>query len=291
MAYPLINGAEINGSEESTGIGSAGGLALGKAGQATAVSIAYVAGSTPIQIPGAAGLKTYIAPPGLNLLTAGTPMAVYQALLRPAGLNLLTAGAPSLDISVFPESAKPFVFGANRAQLGTDVVLYPPGMDLVRDGWHSIERGMPGANQAATAVGQVALRIGGAAVEPATMAFDVAGSTPLVFGQSGAGRYVMVGGSRPIAIGTPSIRVTSFAQPATALRIGGASIQISIRPPGIRLGKAGVPTALASGSEVWVDGAHALVFGAPRGLKMAAYARPARPIRFGPVQIDRGTAC
>lgn len=212
--------------------------------------------------------------------------------LGPASWYSIVRTSPAvLRITALADGASPLNIGTHKAQLGTDNEIRPPGLNLVRGGWHSAELGMPAPNQAVTAMGSVVMNIGGGSVVPGAMFGDAAGSSPLVIGQSGVGRYAIAVNSKPLHIGAHGVGVSAFAEPSTPLHIGGASICVSVSPPGLRLGKAGVPSIFSAGSEAFADGSFALMFGPTLQPKLSVYARPSRPLHIGVPAIDRGTSC
>lgn len=290
MTYPLINGETINGEEDGGGVISFAGLDVGVAGTAVVRVPVDVGSAYPTEF-GDLATAFPIAPAGLDVGISGTHSGLFQKPLPFDGLDLGVAGVPSVRVTAYPQSAQPLEFGPFRAQNGVDVEVTPSGLNIGRTGLHGAIAGQPAPVLAVQVASVRPLEIGALSVVRSGTVVEPASALPLEIGPLATGIALTVAGAHPLEIGGINTAVVVSVQSATPVQMGGMTTQSSVAPAGIDIGVSGTHSANADGITIHVGSAQPLELGGFGALGFAAYVRSARPMKIGPISIDRGSAC
>lgn len=219
MSYPLINGAEINGTD-SGGVLTEG-IELVSAG-VHSLALALEAGSAqPLE------LGDFIVQIGFNV--GATPAGLD---LVHSGLHSVFMGQPGADVTLFAPGVRVLELGAIAAGLGGVTVdggsaqpleLGGPGLSIagLAAGAHALEVGEAGFSFDADAQGAVALEFGsiGARFRLAHTGIDMgrSGTHALV----AAGVIAQAAGANVLEVGDPSQpHFTAFARQSFPLELG-----------------------------------------------------------------------
>jgi len=286
MAYPLINGAVINGEDAV----ETKGIDLVRAGHYLAVNVGLVAGFAPLEL-GTPSAKLSIRPPGLDLVRTATHSIRYNQALKPPGLDLVTAGTANTHSTLYALGASPLELGTPRVKTGVDVELVVGGMDLVRTAQHGILPALTPDNKVLMVAGKSALELGEPRIELKKITITAQGYAPLELGSPSAGQALQVAGASPMELGTPSVATTIKAKGASPMELGTPSVSVSLGHSGIDLVRAGKTSVRSADAALQVAGAAPLELGQPGTVAITLYARPFIALELGTPRIDRGTAC
>ncbi len=289
MAYPLINGAAINGAQEQ-GDSPTRGIPMVLSGTQTAVRVLLAPSADALKL-GAHRTQRPLRPPSLELAQGGVPTAKFQATLYPAPLPMAIEGQARLVLTVFAESADALALGAAKVKTGTDVELKPWGMGMCVTGQATATQTQPQPSVTYQVPAARAMRYGAAAIELPSIVLRPQGADAL---RVGGARLVQVARAAPshaMTLGQP--RTVQIVKPASghALALGQAGIHTGLRPAGISLAVGGVPSVRLAQRVVQVDAADALQLGYPGPLAYAFHVRQSFALELGRPTVARTNQC
>lgn len=286
MTYPLINGATINDDDQ----GATVGIDLARAGPAQIKSALLADGAGPLEL-GAPAVRVSINPPGMDLVSEGQSFIRYQHFIRPAGTDLVTAGPAGLSVVLRAEGAVALELGEPRVRSGVDVALKAFGIDLVRQGYHSIMLAQPAPNIVLQAASARPLVLGAPSVNSATVVLQAGGAMALQLGMPTSHVSLGASGARPLELGTPAVAFRLRAAGAAPLELGAPTVAGAMRLEGIDLARAGMARMVSGVNALAAAGAWPLELGAPGRHAITLHARQSFPLALGRPSIDRGSAC
>ncbi|MFN7152931.1 MAG: hypothetical protein ACK4OE_04500 [Acidovorax sp.] len=289
MSYPLINGATINGEEEGLLLQ---GLDLVVADTALMVEVMLPDGAEPLET-GDVALEFHLDPDGLDLVATETHEAIYDAVITPVGIDMVVAGTAGTFVTYIVGSAYPLELGANRPQLGRDIVLIADSIELVREGLHSALTAMPAPDIAVTVGSARPLILGDLpAIERGTITLDATSAFPVELGTPGVTAVMLANSAQPMELGAPGTGQIAAAQSVQPLEMGAQPVLAFYGfAIGIDIGRQGRHSALRGPVEVFVDSAQPLEFGGTGLPAIALHARQSFPLQVGLPAADRGMTC
>lgn len=287
MAYPLINGATINGMEGSTGTQ---GIDL-VAHQAPMAARSVIGQDAFALSFGTAAIQFTISPPGLDLARAEPHVIKFNRNLIPAGVDLVRSEPPTVAVHVADSGHMPMEFGAAKVQIGQDVGLAVGGLDLARLGPSGIVRGSPPAVTAIQANGVRAMELGHPSVDAGAVAVMASGAQPLELGDGHVVVDVLALGTHPLALG--ELQAVARLQTASVrgLEMGGPSLVIAMATAGIDLCSVGRPQILPQACVLHAAGYQAFEMGVPTDLPVQVRSRQYFPLALGQPGVYRGITC
>jgi hypothetical protein len=289
MAYPLINGAAINGAEAS-GDSPTRGIPMVLSGTQTAVRVLLAPSADALTL-GAHRIQQQIRPPSLALAQGGVPTAKFQATLYPAPLPMAIEGQAHLVLTVFPESADALALGAAKVKTGTDVELKPWGLGMCVAGQATATQAQPQPSVTYQVPAAHAMRYGAAAIELPSIVVKPQSVDALRMGGTRLVQVVKAASSQAMALGQP--RTVQIVKPAAAhaLALGWAGIHTGVRPAGIPLAVGGVPSVRLAQTVVQVESADALQLGHPGPLAYTFHVRQSFALELGRPTVARTNQC
>lgn len=289
MAYPLINGAAINGAEAS-GDSPTRGIPMVLSGTQTAVRVLLAPSADALAL-GAHRIQQQIRPPSLALAQGGVPTAKFQATLYPAPLPMAIEGQAHLVLTVFPQSADALALGAAKVKTGTDVELKPWGLGMCVAGQATATQTQPQPSVTYQVPAARAMRFGAAAIELPSIVVKPQGGDALSLGVPRMAQVVKVQPASALNLGQP--RTVQIVKPAAghALALGWAGIHTGLRPAGISLAVGGVPSVRLAQRVVQVESADALQLGHPGPLTYAFHVRQSFALELGRPTVARTNQC
>lgn len=294
MSFPSINGAAINGEEGGDVAITPAGLDAVRTplGVPTAYAVGSYAGARPVEI-GDVEARVVVLVPGLDAVSSGTAIAVYDALITPAGLDAVTPGVAAVAGVYVAPGSYPVELGNHRIRQGIDVEITPAGMDAVRSGLHLVVRGMPPADGVYPAAGARPVEMGGGIVRPGTIAAVAPGARPVEVGQPGTQVAGIAPGAYPVEVGSVGAPRTAVSAPgARPVELGQPSAQISITVGGLDPVRGGTHAVQLGGADFPCPGAYPVElgdFGTPP--RVTARAPQHFPVQLGAHTIQREAAC
>ncbi len=289
MAYPLINGAAINGAQEQ-GDSPTRGIPMALSGTQTAVRVLLVPSADALTL-GAHRIQRPLRPPSLALTEGGVPTAKFQATLYPAPLPMAVEGQARLVLTVFPQSADALALGAAKVKTGTDVELKPWGLGMCVTGQATATQTQPQPSVTYQVPGARAMRFGAAAVELPSIVVKPQGADALRMGTPRLVQVAKPAPSHAMALGQP--RMVQIVKPASghALTLGLPGIHTGLRPAGIPLAVGGVPSVRLAQRVVQVESADALQLGDPGPLAYTFHVRQSFALELGRPTVARTHQC
>lgn len=289
MAYPLINGAAINGTGE-TQDSPTRGIPMALSGTQTAVRVLLVPSADALKL-GAHRIQRPLRPPSLALAQGGAPTAKFQATLYPAPLPMVIEGQAPLVLTVFPEPADALVLGAAKVKTGTDVELKPWGLGMCVTGQATATQTQPQPSVTYQVPPARAMRYGAAAIELPSIVIKPQGADALRMGGARMVQVAKAAPSQAMALGQP--RTVQIVKPASghALTLGQAGIHTGLRPAGIPLAVGGMPSVRLAQRVVQVESADALQLGHPGPLAYTFHVRQSFALELGRPTVARTNQC
>jgi len=289
MAYPLINGAAINGTGEAQNSPTRG-IPMARSGTQTAVRVLLAPSADALTL-GAHRIQRPLRPPSLALAQGGVPTAKFQASLYPAPLPMAVEGQAHLVLTVFAESADALALGSAKVKTGTDVELKPWGLGMCVAGQATATQAQPQPSVTYQVPGARAMRFGAAAVELPSIVVKPQGADALRMGGPRLVQVAKAAPSQAMALGQP--RTVQIVKPASghALILGRAGIHTGLRPPGIPLAVGGVPSVRLAQMVVQVESADALQLGYPGPLAYTFHVRQSFALELGRPTVARTNQC
>ncbi|MDR3066372.1 MAG: hypothetical protein LBV05_12835 [Comamonas sp.] len=287
MAYPLINGASINGAE-----GGAGTQGIDLVAYQAPVAARSAIGQDAFALSfGTAAIQFTISPPGLDLARAEPHVIKFNRNLIPAGVDLVRSQPPTVAVHVADSGHMPMEFGAARVQIGQDVGLAVGGLDLARLGPSGIVRGSPPAVTAIQANGLRAMELGHPSVDAGALSVMASGAQPLEVGHATVGVHLLAQQAHPLSLGDPMAAIRLQAATVLGLELGEPGSLTALASVGIDLGRAGVAQVLPQAAVLHVAGYQAFELGVPTDLPVQVRSRQFFPLALGQPSVYRGITC
>ncbi|WP_423454259.1 hypothetical protein [Ottowia sp. VDI28] len=236
MIPELVNSHAVNAGDSGADELRALGFDLVVAGQATAD-----VGAAPI----------YPVLEGIDLVSAGQPVAVVRSPAYPVYEGIDLVRAPTHQVFIYPVSV---------------AASYPVNPAL------PLEFGTP-------------------RLEVGPISFQVGGSMPLEFGAPRTRQRFAAASHHPLELGTPTLEQRAVAAGAWPLEFGTPRATARFGAAGFDLLRAGKATVEVGGATFAVPGHAPLELGTPGPCRYAVMARPAFPLEIGTPRVDRGTGC
>ena len=289
MAYPLINGAAINGTGEAQDRPTRG-IPMALSGTQTAVRVLLAPSADALTL-GAHRIQQSIRPPSLALAQGGVPTAKFQATLYPAPLPMAIEGQARLVLTVFPQSADALALGAAKVKTGTDVELKPWSLGMCVTGQATATQTQPQPSVTYQVPGARVMRYGAAAVELPSIVIKPQGVDALRMGAPRLVQVVKAAPSQAMALG--QARTVQIVKPASgyALTLGRPAIHTGLRLAGIPLAVRGVPSVRLAQRVVQVESADALQLGHPGPLAYTFHVRQSFALELGRPTVARTNQC
>lgn len=293
MGFPSINGAAIN-AEEGAGILIEGlDIVRTPLSTHTAYAVGSYAGAHPLELGDFDGIEFQARPPGLEMVSQGTHLVVYNASITPAGIEMVSAGVGRLEGVFAAPGTYPLEIGAHRIQQGVDVAISPVGLDIVRAGLHMAHAGMPPPAFTFSAPGARPLELGQPRLVLGGLTAQAPGFYPLTLGQPGTRFAGIAPGAYPLEIGGLGSPVTAYGAPGTyAMELGTPSVHIGLPVTGIEMVRAGQHAVVVGGVAFEYEGAYPLELGdldAPP--RVTARAPQHFPMQMGHHSVQREATC
>lgn len=220
-------------------------------------------------------------------------MTINGGVLNGAPINGASVEAPPYDGPPIVGGVKLLQLGAPKLQIGQDLALTPPGMDLIKWDFHTAVVGviLPSAG-ATTAGGVNLLELGSPIFAPAPASTEAGAADLLELGDHSIGVALIAGDAELLELGAPGpVGYATTAGDAQLLELGAHGVGMAFTVQGMDLLKWGVHTALVGGTFTVAGGVDLFELGSPGALGYAATARSANLLQLGSPSIGRGNTC
>lgn len=208
------------------------------------------------------------------------------------GIPMVLKARASIDIKAYAHGSNAMAIGTPKAVSGSDVVLQPWGIAMVRTLMAEVVLAQPSANVVAMATGKRAMRMGTPSAQSSTVVQAV-GKDGL---RMGGANLVLAGratGKSALALGHSSVGFIARADGRDAMALGKPRAAAVARvTPGIAMVRSGRAATQTQGLVAEMnEGNNALHFGVPGPVGRIAYARQTFALALGRPTADRSHQC
>lgn len=290
MAYPLINGATINGSESGPLRIRPGHVALPVVGVAEAFISMDAVGADAVEV-GPARTALGVSPSGVEAVQSGTHAGLYNALIPLYTATEVAAGTALSAIETFSSGAYPTMIGDPSPRVGSDVQVSPSGLGAATSGLHSATAAQPPSTISIQAAGAYPTHIGDVSISLRPIEVTSAGAAPTLLGDLSVGMWFGAAGGDVALIGTIRTSTVVAAASSSPTNVGDVRTVMASAIESMLIATAGVPTVSVGWRFCDAAGAAPLVVGGFGVPYAPVRARQSFPMRLGPIAINRGAAC